>query len=79
MFNLNYKLMKRIVSDKLSKSKYPYLGKSELGLIVLFTSANTGVQVNESSLKNRFVGFYTDRWAEEDFVKFTGTVTLSND
>lgn len=60
--------------------KYPYLGKSDNGFIVLFHSPGSGVVVcitAETPALNR-LGTYSDHWNEYVFEPFDGTVTLKN-
>ena len=65
------------------KPKYPYLGIWEkTGLIVMFIGEETGVVVDSGTdrdaVSERKLGYWDDEWAEDDFARFHGTVTLTN-
>jgi len=56
---------------------YPYLGiRKDVGLIVLFIKAETGVVIRGTIHNN--VGEYSNDWHETKFTPFEGTITLSN-
>jgi hypothetical protein len=58
---------------------YPYMGiLPDKGIIVLFTSEDTGMVLHKG--EGRWpVGDYEDgQWREEDFAVFQGTLTLEN-
>jgi hypothetical protein len=57
--------------------EYPYLGKSKNGQIVLFTSENTGTNVNGVI---SHMGTYSTEWFESTFKPLapTESITLSN-
>ena len=58
---------------------YPYLGiRKDVGLIVLFIKAESGVCLNKGTTGSTD-GEYCTTWAERLFTPFNGTVTLSND
>ena len=64
-----------------TKRTYPYLGISELQIVVLFTSKGTGIQVAHEDYKlggNREVGEFSSSIDEQSFQLFNGEVTLSN-
>lgn len=59
--------------------EYPYIGEAD-GQVVIFTAKKTGNNIN--GVGNDF-GDYAEyssgvEWAEEDFKKFTGTITYKN-
>lgn len=57
---------------------YPVLGLNvSAGRIVLFTSLNTGVVVDAGS-EGYKVGFFSDNWYSELYVKSDAEVTISN-
>jgi hypothetical protein len=55
--------------------KYPMLKISDIGQVVIFTSAKHGTLLDpgRSSLQK---GHYSSAWADEMFVNFYGSVTL---
>lgn len=62
---------------------YPYLGIWEkTGLIVMFLEKETGVVIDPGKDRNadseRKLGQWGNDWAEDEFTRFHGTVTLSN-
>ena len=64
-----------------TKRTYPYLGISELQIIVLFVAKDTGIQVAYENYKlggNREIGEFSDNINESSFQPFYGEVTLSN-
>lgn len=78
--------MKSTIENKETKekSKYPYLGIMPdgcgcSGLVVLFTSGNTGICVRTGQNGYNKIGEYSDNWAEWSFVPFDGRVFLEND
>ena len=70
--------MKSTATDKpLVKDEYPILKKSDItGLIVLFTSKKTGVAIKVD--KSNRIGQFSEDWLEDNFLPYTGTVTLEN-
>ncbi len=73
--------MKSTVTPSTPKSKYPYIGISNLDIIILFTSPGKGVQIGHKSYKlggDKEIGDYATSIAEENFKPFDGVVTLSN-
>lgn len=65
---------------------YPCLKqwKDHNGYIVLFVGPKAGIVVNEGPRRDHGLGkvsgidLNSDRWAEDEFITFDGTVTLSN-
>jgi hypothetical protein len=43
---------------------YPYIGKAESGLVVVFTSEESGTVLSSGSTSHK-IGRYSDRWAED--------------
>jgi hypothetical protein len=72
--------MKKIIIEEQpqQKQQYPYLGKSQQGLIVLFTSKLHGV-VLEDPKDNHEVGYQSTSWAETHFERIKGQVIMEND
>jgi hypothetical protein len=72
--------MKKIIIEEQPKQKqqYPYLGKSQQGLMVLFTSPLHGV-VLEDPNDNHEVGYQSPSWSETHFDRIKGQVILEND
>jgi hypothetical protein len=71
--------MKVIVNEKAIKkeSKYPYLGISKDGLIILFAKQQYGTVINKIE-GNHSIGYHSDCWIEEGFELFHGEIVLSN-
>lgn len=66
------------IEETKKEVKYPYIGKNEqTGLIVLFTTNNTGVVLNKDKCWRE--GHFSDCWDESCFEYFKGSVILSND
>ena len=61
------------------KQKYPFLGISPKGGIVLFTKLNTGVCLQPGEEWSLVLGRYSDQWAMDIFELYNGSVTLEND
>ena len=59
--------------------KYPFLGISPKGSIVLFTKLNTGVCLQAGEEYCTAVGKYSEHWAMDIFELYNGSVTLEND
>lgn len=59
--------------------EYPCLKISDAGLIVLFTSIETGIVIQPDKRNLYTVGQYGTDWMESKFTPFHGTITLSND
>ncbi len=71
-------MVKSTVDTKINP-KYPYLGESSNGRVVLFIKEDTGVLVYDPS-GSYLVGHYDNSWAEKAcFAQSNVTVTLSND
>lgn len=63
--------------EKVEEKKYPYLGISKIGAVVLFSSESTGVLVHDPN--PRFSpGFYLDTWRDSDFASLKGKLILFN-
>ena len=61
------------------KEEYPYLKKSVNGRIVAFTAPNIGYEL-KGILGSIVTPFYhSQRWREESYKPYTGTVELSNE
>ena len=58
------------------KEKYPYLGVHENGAVVLFSSSETGTQINKNSFHD--AGCFKESWCEKNFKPLQGSITLSN-
>lgn len=57
--------------------QYPYFGMWPDGtMIVLFTAPNTGTVVHEADDPSR-IGEYYKLWAEPDFKRWNGSVTIT--
>lgn len=69
--------IKECTVDYYSDREYPYLGKSKNGQIVLFTSENTGTNVNGLVL---CMGTHSSAWNESTFKPLapTESITLRN-
>ena len=72
--------MKKIIIEEQPKQKqqYPYIGKSQLGRVVLFTSETCGFILEDPTGKFN-VGHRSTSWAKEDFTPVKGQVILEND
>jgi len=73
--------MKSIKVETKSRSKYPYLGINGVGIIVLFTSPEKGVQLYYNEIKlgqDIEIGEYKDNIMESKFKPFDGEIILSN-
>tara|TARA_R110000772_G_scaffold89822_3_gene185890 strand:- start:2 stop:220 length:219 start_codon:yes stop_codon:yes gene_type:complete len=72
--------MKKIIIEEQpqQKQKYPYLGKSKQGRVVLFVQRGSGTLLEDPNGLHS-VGFYTTGWYEEDFEPIKGQVILEND
>lgn len=57
--------------------KYPYIGLSNRGRIVLFSSKNHGVLL-EDPKESHLIGHVSHSWAEDCFEPFKGQVILEN-
>lgn len=69
------------VSENVTPTKYPYLGKYKSKIhefIILFVSKGTGVVVMNVIGNTRSVGDFGTDWDEKQFELFTGSVTLKN-
>jgi hypothetical protein len=73
-------MVKSVVkSSTLHKTpKYPYLGETEEGRIVLFCGKDTGVIVSDPMSVYK-IGYFSEGWAEYCFGVSASEVTLSND
>ena len=73
--------MKAVINEKETKSRYPYLGvlKSDKSVLVLFSGDSKGTVLVSSNDDWENIGEYRERWAEDRFTPFTGSITLSND
>ena len=62
------------------KEKYPYLGVTEQGKVILFTAEKTGVVVvPRSGHEPQPVGHFSEIWGEDNFTPLKGSITLSNE
>lgn len=52
---------------------------TKMELIVLFTSKNSGVVLNQGQARYREHGGYCNNLVEHDYIEYSGEVTLSND
>lgn len=66
------------VNEKKLKN-YPKLMVSDDGCKVLFIETEVGVCVDKGNNPLNYIGEYSDRWAENEFTDFTGSITLSNE
>ena len=67
--------------SKQEKQTYPYLGiPSDKAYIVLFSAPKTGVVIHISSSNQYLIklGYYSNNWAEDNFIRAIGKVTLEN-
>lgn len=73
--------MKAVINENETKSRYPYLGvlKSDKSVLVLFSGDSKGTVLVSSNDDWENIGEYGERWAEDKFTPFTGSITLSND
>jgi hypothetical protein len=60
-----------------AKPKYPYLGITECGRVVLFKSPGTGVVVHEPE-HYWGIGYHSPTWAEKNFMPLKGKIILEN-
>ena len=72
----------RIDNDH-KEREYPYLGRNDRGVIVLFTSPESGIIVHQDEKtkfgKNREIGYYFDKGIKEHlFTLYTGEIILKN-
>ena len=56
---------------------YPKLMITNYGLIVLFTSEETGTVINK--INDYKLGYYSDDWNDSNFKDYNGEVTLKNE
>jgi hypothetical protein len=71
--------MKTIINEALEmKPKYPYIGVTKNGCVVLFIREGTGtcIAVGET---NNHIGQYIGYWGEDAFRPLQGSIVLSND
>jgi len=72
----------KIIYNNTKQKKYPYLGISNINIIVLFTGQNEGVVISqEKKYKlggNSEIGDYKNDIAEVAFIPYEGTITISN-
>ena len=63
------------------KPEYPKLMRyyKEEDFIVLFESPNVGTVVLDTSLCGYPVGHFSKEWVMENFIPFTGSITLTNE
>ena len=75
--------MKAVINEKeTAKRAYPWIGilKDEDGYsIVYFTEPNCGACLKSEGHETNPAGEYCEKWVEERFTPFTGSITLSND
>lgn len=68
-------LIKKV--DRLEKMVYPYVGisKDMLSQVILFTSPNTGVNINGKGWQ---IGKYGSGWDENSFIPFYGEIHFNS-
>jgi|WetSurMetagenome_2_1015567.scaffolds.fasta_scaffold539062_2 hypothetical protein len=68
-----------VIQEGVSKIGYPWIGVSNKGAIVLFTSVKTGTLLFPGiAWKKEDVGTYISSWDMDMFSPLKGTVTISN-
>ena len=67
------------VNEVKSKMReYPYIGRSDSGVYVLFSDAGRGTVVLDIGNCCKYeVGYFSDNWTEYDFEEFKGTITIT--
>lgn len=64
--------------NKSNTTRYPWIGEHiGLGLVVLFTSPQSGVSIKNRLIPN-LVGEYETNWSEGAYTTYTGVLELSN-
>jgi len=71
--------MKVTFNGSQSTPKFPYVGESTKGYIVLFSAKGCGICLAEAPAATVTVGEYYTRWQMEHFKRLNGKVTLEND
>lgn len=68
------------VDDSIYVTEYPSLGVSikTTGLIVLFTSNGVGTVIQTGDVSEYKIGYHSDMWAMNLFIKFQGKIILEN-
>ncbi len=61
-----------------AKAKYPYLGESDLGSVVLFLGEDEGIQILKGASADKSFEHSGD-WCEEDFKPHSGVLTIQNE
>lgn len=68
-------------TQEVPNKQYPYIGVNK-GKAILFTAPREGTIIqttsSQSSLHNT-LGFYSKNWCEEDFGRFYGSITLTQE
>ena len=62
------------VPETTGERKYPYIGKSEMGNIVFFTSEGTGMTLKSIA---HDIGYFSKSWAECDFKPLPKGTTIT--
>ena len=73
--------MKSIKNVETISKKYPWIGISELQIVILFISQNKGIVLHQEKAKlggDIEIGGYSDSILEPSFTEFKGTITISN-
>ena len=71
-------MIKSSISEEKSLRKiYPYIGYNHPTQLVLFTSKNTGILI--WSKEKTDLGHHSDKWSEQLFNVFNGSLILSNE
>lgn len=65
------------VAQSAKERKYPWIGVSDMGNIVLFSKENLGVLIYTKSIIYN-IGYQTNDWDMSCFKEFTGKVVLQN-
>lgn len=61
------------------KTRYPWIGISENGVIVLFTHSSSGICLQKGIVFNSYrIGDFKDDWMELHFKPFEDEIVLSN-
>lgn len=47
--------------------KYPYYGKADDEMIVLFSDKGTGTVISKGNCEHHFIGYHSTIWNENDF------------
>jgi hypothetical protein len=66
-----------VINTKRKITSYPCLKTNNLGMIILFTSENTGTVIVKDNLSIWSLGYYSTAWNETSFKNFQGSITIS--